>query len=122
MTTPHEQARWQRLDAQAELATLRAELQRMTEERDSQRAWINRITDNTNSIAAMRVQLSKAEAALRDREAQMADALVKYGDHLTDCDVVTGKGMGLSENIIVRPKCSCGYSTLLTSPEKADGK
>ena len=48
-----------RHDAEARLASVTAELK-------SQQTWINRITDNTNAMKAMQVQLSKAEAKLAE--------------------------------------------------------
>ena len=50
-------------------------------------------------------QLSDADDLQRLLDAP--DAAPSAQEHAATCNLVTGKGMGLSENIIVTPTCSC---------------
>lgn len=41
---------------------------------------------------------------------QTVGGRVESKEHKPNCDLVTGRGMGLSENIIVAPRCTCHLS------------
>lgn len=54
-----------------------------------------------------RTTIPAADGHIARLEAELA-RLQPYVQHKSTCDVRTGKGGGLSENIIVMPKCTCG--------------
>lgn len=85
--------------ARRELTALRAALREAQQEMR---------TAGHQAFEAMRM-LKAAEQQLAGVRAALAAIVEEMVCH-SDCDTVTGKGLGLSENILCTPKCTCGFA------------
>ena len=102
-------AKYAGADADAEMDRLRAEVARLTQERDAARVQLEQWAHEHGVEECIAVaDITSERDALRACVTQLAQALELYGDHRSECayDAQTATG------------CDCGYSAALAAAEK----